>query len=137
MAVEIDDWENRIIWDEPMNDTVERPQSQVFLRNELLEDYDWSRNVIYDDEELQIQEIPFIQDPMLLPPILEEPKPSSEQAKRPLDPFNISDDHFYEAIKEKVDDRVRQTFGPIRLEHALPAVKLSFPFVSLFNQFMG
>jgi hypothetical protein len=130
MAVEIDDWENRIIWDEPKSLSEEK-QSQLFLRNEILEDYDWSMNVLYEDEEAQPREIPSIQDPMLLPAILEEPKePTSPKTKKLLDPFNISDDHFYETNKEKVDDRIRQNFGPIRLEHALPAVKLSFPFVS-------
>ena len=51
---------------------------------------------------------------------------AGRQASANLDPYNLSNDHHYEGMKH----RVRQTFGSIIVQHAYPALKLQFPFVS-------
>ncbi|KAI1317458.1 hypothetical protein EDD11_008395 [Mortierella claussenii] len=55
--------------------------------------------------------------------------PSEEETHRKLqiDRFNLSNDRFYEAHKEGRFHRVRQTFGQLVVQHALPAVKLMKP----------
>ncbi|KAG0055417.1 hypothetical protein BGZ83_008691 [Gryganskiella cystojenkinii] len=47
--------------------------------------------------------------------------------KLEIDRFNLSNDRFYETLKEGRFQRVRQTFGQLVVQHALPAVKLMKP----------
>lgn len=47
--------------------------------------------------------------------------------KLEIDRFNLSNDRFYETHKEGRFHRVRQTFGQLVVQHALPAVKLMKP----------
>lgn len=46
------------------------------------------------------------------------------------DPFNLSNDQFYESKKRQ--DRVRHGVGKIVLRHSLPAVRLEFPIYKTF-----
>ncbi|KAI9608593.1 hypothetical protein H4Q26_004776 [Puccinia striiformis f. sp. tritici PST-130] len=48
---------------------------------------------------------------------------SKQQA---LDPFNLSNDRFYEVSQEH-RRRVRQTFGNLEVQHSYPAMKLQLP----------
>ncbi|KAI9670305.1 MAG: hypothetical protein M1831_006519 [Alyxoria varia] len=42
--------------------------------------------------------------------------------------YNISNDEAYGLLKENHQNRVRSTVGSVEVEHALPAVKLQYPF---------
>lgn len=51
------------------------------------------------------------------------------RARQRNDPFNLSNDKLYEVAREQ-KKRVRQTFGHLEVQHAYPAMKLQFPWVS-------
>jgi hypothetical protein len=42
--------------------------------------------------------------------------------------YNISNDEAYDALKESSTQKVRSTIGHMNVEHALPALKLQYPF---------
>ena len=44
-----------------------------------------------------------------------------------LNPFNISNDRFYENVHKR--ERIRQTHGTITLKHSTLALMLAYPFV--------
>lgn len=48
-----------------------------------------------------------------------------------IDKFNISEDWKYETVKQKLD-RIRQTHGPVKLQHSIPAVKLHPHYVIMY-----
>ncbi|KAJ2513435.1 hypothetical protein GGI11_004400, partial [Coemansia sp. RSA 2049] len=48
-----------------------------------------------------------------------------------VDQFNISNDHFYEALQEGKAHRVRQTFGQLIIAHSLPSLRLQPPFFKM------
>ncbi|KAJ2663335.1 hypothetical protein IWW48_001437 [Coemansia sp. RSA 1200] len=48
-----------------------------------------------------------------------------------VDQFNISNDHFYEALQEGKVHRVRQTFGQLVIAHSLPSLRLQPPFFKM------
>ncbi|KAF9171616.1 hypothetical protein BGX21_008150 [Mortierella sp. AD011] len=56
-----------------------------------------------------------------------DPSEAETHRKLQIDRFNLSNDRFYEAHKEGRFHRVRQTFGQLVVQHALPAVKLMKP----------
>ena len=54
-----------------------------------------------------------------------------------LDPFNLSNDKFYEMKKQRKSERVRHGVGKLVLRHSLPAIRLEYPYVSfLFSFFL-
>ncbi|KAG9067179.1 hypothetical protein KI688_011960 [Linnemannia hyalina] len=56
-----------------------------------------------------------------------DPSEAETHRKLGIDRFNVSNDRFYEAHKEGRFHRVRQTFGQLVVQHALPSVKLMKP----------
>jgi len=50
--------------------------------------------------------------------------------------YNISNDEAYDLLKENHQSKVRSTLGNLAIEHALPAIKLQYPFykVKLSNR---
>ncbi|KAF9196559.1 hypothetical protein BGZ49_002762 [Haplosporangium sp. Z 27] len=56
-----------------------------------------------------------------------DPSEAETHRKLQIDRFNLSNDRFYEAHNEGRFHRVRQTFGQLVVQHALPAVKLMKP----------
>ncbi|KAG0305411.1 hypothetical protein BGZ98_004180 [Dissophora globulifera] len=56
-----------------------------------------------------------------------DPSEAETHRKLQIDRFNLSNDRFYEIHKEGRFHRVRQTFGQLVVQHALPAVKLMKP----------
>ncbi|KAG0369678.1 hypothetical protein BC939DRAFT_405952 [Gamsiella multidivaricata] len=56
-----------------------------------------------------------------------DPSEAETHRKLHIDRFNLSNDRFYETHKEGRFHRVRQTFGQLVVQHALPAVKLMKP----------
>jgi len=49
-----------------------------------------------------------------------------DNKQQALDPFNLSNDRFYEVSKEH-RRRIRQTFGNLEVQHSYPAMKLQLP----------
>ncbi|KAJ1903994.1 hypothetical protein LPJ81_002758 [Coemansia sp. IMI 209127] len=50
-----------------------------------------------------------------------------------VDRFNLSNDHFYEALQEGKVHRVRQTFGQLIVAHSLPSLRLQPPYFRMRN----
>ncbi|KAJ3193958.1 hypothetical protein HK101_003757 [Irineochytrium annulatum] len=115
------------------------------IRNRILDEDDWIDSIVWDDED-QLVPPPFIvEDPTILNDLnaaaRDEAEPALQQlaiAAPPaptqmvngklveLDPFNLSNDHFYENLQKK--DHVRQTHGSAVLQHSLPAIMLIIPY---------
>ena len=47
--------------------------------------------------------------------------------------YNISNDEAYDLLKENHQSKVRSTLGNLTVDHSLPAVRLQWPFVSLYS----
>ncbi|KAJ3392724.1 hypothetical protein HDU92_008227 [Lobulomyces angularis] len=56
-------------------------------------------------------------------PLFNQPK--IVHHKQPTDKFNISDDYSYEVLSKKAASRIKQSFGPAKIQHALPALLLN------------
>ncbi|KAJ1674981.1 hypothetical protein EV182_002175, partial [Spiromyces aspiralis] len=141
-ALDLDPWEERIVWDD-VDTITNRPTDQLAVSNGMsrvpnaeLESDDWLESIIWDTSmpfkpfsKLQIN----MNDPHILFEDGEEVKVRNAlEAERNrimegVDRFNLSNDHFYEALKEGKVQRVRQTFGQLIVAHSLPAVKTQAP----------
>lgn len=102
-----------------------------FYKNDLINTFDWTDAIIWDnDSEIPMMKIPRALDPMLLP-ILQKDKMQIkvEDGVELVDRYNISNDHHYQTATGQ-KERIRQQYGPIRIQHSLPAIKLVYPFVS-------
>lgn len=154
-ALVTQDWENDIVWkSEPSHDLLSQPIDTLTRlsrpRNPAIEQDDWLECVILDaqnrpwkdftalhiveedarllsDANSQILEIPRHDptDPGSIPRPLATTW-SRESKQQALDPFNLSNDRFYEVSKEH-RRRVRQTFGNLEVQHSYPAMKLQLP----------
>ena len=131
-SVLLDHWENKIIWND---EGVKRNALTKMFRNDRLDDQGWADTIIWDEPE-NAKPCKFqLDDPtlILLQSEVDEIKNFDPEKKRLplfkkvdgkiLDFFNISEDHKYEEKKTKLG-RVRQTHGPIKLQHSIPAAKL-------------
>ncbi|KAG0348981.1 hypothetical protein BG004_003143 [Podila humilis] len=168
-SVQLDEWENKIIWDDalvPSQDVdmtsaetsstalTETTMATFAARNYDLENGDWEDSIIWDDNKPYT---PFthislnMNDTNVLFDITSiehkakrgrraqqhatyrimnnknQPSEAETHRKLEIDRFNLSNDRFYEAHKEGRFHRVRQTFGQLVVQHALPAVKLMKP----------
>ncbi|KAF9917575.1 hypothetical protein BX616_000573 [Lobosporangium transversale] len=121
------DWEESIIWDE---NKPFKPFTQIsFNMNDA--------NVLFDltsmDSKTMGEGFRVKRGKKAILPayrvVTKTNDPSEEETHRKLqiDRFNLSNDRFYEAHKEGRFHRVRQTFGQLVVQHALPAVKLMKP----------
>ncbi|KAF9939086.1 hypothetical protein BGZ65_011577 [Modicella reniformis] len=121
------DWEESIIWDE---NKPYKPFTQISLNMN-------DANVLFD---LTTMDTKAMGDAfrgkrgkkVQLPAyrvVTKNNDPSEAETNRNLqiDRFNLSNDRFYEIHKEGRFHRVRQTFGQLVVQHALPAVKLMKP----------
>ncbi|MCO5588229.1 hypothetical protein L7F22_042184 [Adiantum nelumboides] len=148
-ASALDDWEDRIIWDDPVKEG-EQPQQIVNINrpyNRELDQGDWLEGIIWDVNAPHKDYTQLLLD-LNDPEMLLETKSGEEQEKSTsllrsdapavsfraaraaigLDPFNLSNDRFYELSKEYRMKSIRQTLGQLELQHARPAVKLQMPF---------
>ncbi|KAJ3368951.1 hypothetical protein HDU91_000171 [Kappamyces sp. JEL0680] len=104
------------------------------FRNEHLDDDEWIKAIAWGDEDPELPKF-HLDDPTL--PVLQDeaelitnfnPEKMAvyQYKKRPdgklIDRFNLSEDWRYESFNNK--HRIKQTHGPIKLMHSLPAVKL-------------
>ncbi|KAF9364515.1 hypothetical protein BGX34_001286 [Mortierella sp. NVP85] len=121
------DWEESIIWDE---NKPFKPFTQISLNMN-------DANVLFD---LTTMDTKAMGDAfrgkrgkkVQLPAyrvVTKNNDPSEAETNRNLliDRLNLSNDRFYEIHKEGRFHRVRQTFGQLVVQHALPAVKLLKP----------
>ncbi|KAK0529093.1 hypothetical protein OC842_004351 [Tilletia horrida] len=147
-AVELDDWEDAIQWDVQTAPGPPRPMVDSTLTRPLNHDIEggaWTKSILWDIDGPS-KEMPIMldmNDPDLILqehfPESDAPGPSAKMVAAPvmshrtgrapveLDPFNLSNDRFYEVSREQ-RQRVRQTLGQLEVQHAWPAVKLQFPF---------
>lgn len=147
LPVDTEDWEQQITWGNNNTATDEHPFtidsiSQQLLqrsKNALTEDYE--SHIIWDEDtaflpctSLQIN----LNDPHML---FEEgashiKESNAREAERQrllegVDRYNLSNDHYYEALQEGQIHRVRQTFGLLVIAHSLPVLRLQAPFFKL------
>ncbi|CEI86217.1 hypothetical protein RMCBS344292_00661 [Rhizopus microsporus] len=124
MQLEEGDWLQAIIWDR------ERPSNEIMKIALDLND----PNMLFDVEEVEATKELLIQPkhvkkgrkpiPKPLPKIQIYHTEIEPHNKLPLNRFNLSNDKHYETHLAGRLVRVRQTFGQLVVQHALPALKL-------------
>ncbi|KAI8816414.1 uncharacterized protein EV422DRAFT_581472 [Fimicolochytrium jonesii] len=136
----LETWEDRILWEDDESDHVssERgPQKSIVdrfaLRNYDLEEMNWEDDVHWDSPD-DTAASPLEPNPSETPhtPAVAQKQTTSRWRDNRSDAsnawklkrFNISHDRYYENETAVGADRVRQTYGPATLQHALPAIKL-------------
>ncbi|KAI9505260.1 hypothetical protein GGI25_002171 [Coemansia spiralis] len=157
--LDIEDWEEQVIWndndsnlDKVASKSSEFDDSRIendedesgalkliaHSRNSLLEDFE--SHIIWDPDtpfqpctQLQIN----MNDMHMLFEDVNSIKEShAREAERQrlldgVDRFNLSNDHFYEALQEGKVHRVRQTFGQLIIAHSLPSLRLQPPYFKM------
>ncbi|KAI8320429.1 hypothetical protein GQ54DRAFT_298684 [Martensiomyces pterosporus] len=151
--LDLEDWEKSIIWqgDDGGDNSKSSSSSSdkgacrleaedIFSqpRNSLIEDYE--SHIIWDTEtpfqpctQLQIN----MNDMHMLFEDANSIKESNAREAERLrllegvDRFNLSNDHFYEALQEGKVHRVRQTFGQLIIAHSLPSLRLQPPYFKM------
>ncbi|KAJ2713543.1 hypothetical protein H4R19_002198, partial [Coemansia spiralis] len=143
LPLDIDDWEGGVIW---QDDSMERggsnkddkPELELRPTNLLLDDYE--KHIIWDADTpfqpcVQLQ-INLNDTHMLFEDANSIKESNAREAERlrlleGVDRFNLSNDHFYEALQEGKVHRVRQTFGQLIVAHSLPALRLLPPYFKI------
>jgi transcription initiation factor TFIID subunit 1, fungi type len=153
LTINAEDWENSIVWDETIASSLEEeyvergkpPKFNYIVRNEHLESGNWLDAIVWDDVQaktLNAESVDVIMEDVFDPTVATFTPISkvseytiasttttksltSTTTTRPshLDIFNISNDKYYESNKLRTG-RARHTFGPLVLQHSLPAIKL-------------
>ncbi|ORX74781.1 hypothetical protein DL89DRAFT_212232, partial [Linderina pennispora] len=138
----LEDWESQVIWQDPDISGAPHPVdvNEIMLRpkNNMIEDYE--SHIIWDPEEpfapcSQLQ-INMNDTHMLFEDANSIKESNAREAERlrlleGVDQFNLSNDHFYEALQEGKVHRVRQTFGQLIIAHSLPALRLQPPYFKM------
>ncbi|KAI7896186.1 uncharacterized protein EV154DRAFT_492635 [Mucor mucedo] len=124
MQLEEGDWLDAIIWDK------EKPPASTMKISLDLND----PNMLFDVEEVEATKELLIEPkhvkkgrkplPKPIPKIQIYHTDTEPHNKLPLNRFNLSNDKFYESHLAGRLVRVRQTFGQLVVQHALPALKL-------------
>ncbi|KAH9460019.1 hypothetical protein MJO28_004325 [Puccinia striiformis f. sp. tritici] len=154
-ALSMQDWENDIIWKpQPMSDSLSQPIDTLTRlsrpRNPEVEEGNWLDCIIYDAKNRPWKDFTTLhiveedarslsnnnaqgveiekeaaksKVPIAPTTSITWNRDSKQQA---LDPFNLSNDRFYEVSQEH-RRRVRQTFGNLEVQHSYPAMKLQLP----------
>ncbi|PIA19709.1 hypothetical protein COEREDRAFT_79000 [Coemansia reversa NRRL 1564] len=141
--LDIEDWEEEVIWQDANVKQEDLDQQQELVlqpKNMLLEDYE--KHIVWDSDtpfqpytQLQIN----LNDTHMLFEDANSIKESNaREAERQrllegVDRFNLSNDHFYEALQEGKVHRVRQTFGQLIIAHSLPSLRLQPPYFKMRN----
>ncbi|KAF9901779.1 hypothetical protein EC991_005661 [Linnemannia zychae] len=125
--LEMGEWEDSIIWDD---NKPYKPFSHISLNMN-------DANVLFDltsmenkgmGDGFRVKRGRKVQFPAYrVVTNVNDPSEAETHRKLGIDRFNVSNDRFYEANKEGRFHRVRQTFGQLVVQHALPAVKLMKP----------
>lgn len=153
LTVNAEDWENNVVWDETVASALEEeymergkpPKFNYIVRNEHLESGEWLDAIVWDDgqaRKVNVESVDAIMEDIFDPTVATFTPASASSSstlttttitttttKGPttrtitLDKFNISNDKYYENHKLRTG-RARHTFGPLVLQHSLPAVKL-------------
>ncbi|KAJ2685403.1 hypothetical protein IWW39_004292 [Coemansia spiralis] len=135
----LDDWEQRIMWDddddkvkaEPVTDDVLARQVLAQTGGELVSDFE--AHVIWDPDTAFLPstrlQINLNDAHMLLESGVGEAKhDASVEWRGGMDRLNQSNDHHYAVQQSGKAHRVRQTFGQLVVAHSLAALKLQAPF---------
>ncbi|KAJ1953468.1 hypothetical protein GGI12_006005, partial [Dipsacomyces acuminosporus] len=142
--LDLEDWESNVIWQEDSSNK-EKSSSGIIdqeisshPKNNLIEAYE--PHIIWDTEtpfqpctQLQIN----MNDMHMLVEDANSIKESNAREAERLrllegvDKFNLSNDHFYEALQEGKVHRVRQTFGQLIIAHSLPSLRLQPPYFKI------
>ncbi|WAR54139.1 hypothetical protein PtB15_3B651 [Puccinia triticina] len=154
-ALSMQDWENDIIWKpQPSPDSLSQPIDTLTRlsrpRNPEVEEGDWLNCIIYDaktrpwkdfttlhivEEDARSLSNNNAQGAEIEKEVVKSKGPiarttsstwNRDSKQQTLDPFNLSNDRFYEVSKEH-RRRVRQTFGNLEVQHSYPAMKLQLP----------
>lgn len=128
--LDLADWENDIILFSG-DYTPANMHDPLQPRNDALETDDWQNEVIWDARRVTPDLVEDHEDEEAAAEVAEDDSTVDDKpAPLPkLDPFNISNDHFYEHTRAS-RFRIRQTFGAIEVFHSTPAKVLQMPFVS-------
>ncbi|WOO83710.1 Putative transcription initiation factor TFIID subunit [Vanrija pseudolonga] len=126
--LDLADWENDIILFSG-DYTPANTHDPLQLRNDALESGDWQNEVIWDARRATADLVEDHEDEEASAEVAEDDSTLDDKpAPLPkLDPFNISNDHFYEHTRAS-RFRIRQTFGAIEVFHSTPAKVLQMPF---------
>ncbi|KAJ2558113.1 hypothetical protein EV175_000958, partial [Coemansia sp. RSA 1933] len=151
--LDIENWESQVVWED--SDDTQRAKESAFgeegskpvalkilehSKSSLLEDFE--SHIIWDPDtpfqpctQLQIN----MNDTHMLFEDANSIKEShAREAERQrliegVDRFNLSNDHFYEALQGGKVHRVRQTFGQLIIAHSLPSLRLQPPYFKMRN----
>ncbi|KAJ3093054.1 hypothetical protein HK102_010959 [Quaeritorhiza haematococci] len=128
-VLENGEWADCIIWDDEQQDeSILRPLPQSYpAKDPTILPYEVAMAALVD----AIKVPPMLRKheparPSEWPSVQPTGPPGTPRAlqNHAFDKFNLSDDRFYEVAKTNRSGRVRQTYGPAKLQHALPAIKL-------------
>ncbi|KAJ2005233.1 hypothetical protein GGI04_002322 [Coemansia thaxteri] len=134
--LELDDWEQRVVWDPPSGDGSEAKDAahSVLAQSSGGLVADFESHVIWDSDKafqpstrLQIN----LNDPHMLlesEASVREAERARARAQGAVDQLNQSNDHYYEVQQSGKAHRVRQTFGQLVVAHSLAALRLQAPF---------
>jgi transcription initiation factor TFIID subunit 1 len=155
-ALSMQDWESDIIWKpqpspNPLSQPIDTLTRLSRPRNPEVEEGDWLDCIIYDaknrpwkdfttlhvvEEDARSLSNNKAQGVEIEKEVVKSKAPIARTSstlnrdgkQQALDPFNLSNDRFYEVSKEH-RRRVRQTFGNLEVQHSYPAMKLQLPLV--------
>ncbi|KAA1110268.1 hypothetical protein PGT21_016409 [Puccinia graminis f. sp. tritici] len=153
-ALSMQDWESDIIWKpqpspNPLSQPIDTLTRLSRPRNPEVEEGDWLDCIIYDaknrpwkdfttlhvvEEDARSLSNNQAQGVEIEKEVVKSKAPiartsstlNRDSKQQTLDPFNLSNDRFYEVSKEH-RRRVRQTFGNLEVQHSYPAMKLQLP----------
>lgn len=145
--VVIDDWESRIVWDAsqtaevaPIPVNVHRPINSALESGEWLKGIIWNEGAEHvdftglildmNDSEMMLETQGDAEEKATSLVRVDAPAISQKAARAAggLDPFNLSNDRFYEMARKGGMKVIRQTLGELDLQHSRPAIKLQLPF---------
>ncbi|KDQ63334.1 hypothetical protein JAAARDRAFT_29354 [Jaapia argillacea MUCL 33604] len=132
-------WEDQIIYEpseQPHPSNTQSSQTNLTTPvNKALESGAWTQSIIWSPR-APFRDFTQLETNYEEDGAVEERAPTMDARPRkrmrtdhvPKDKFNLSNDQYYEIIKEGRGHRIRQTFGQLVVEHAYPAQKLQLPF---------
>ncbi|RKP35643.1 hypothetical protein BJ085DRAFT_328, partial [Dimargaris cristalligena] len=119
-------WVRSIIWDpeDADNDVYQRPFDRLVL--DLNDSHLLFEPIIESAQERAAKRRALRNAQDQLQMAVADEAEHRKQAQK-IDKFNLSNDFFYAALQEGKVQRVRQTFGQLDVQHAVPAQKLQPP----------
>ncbi|TPX74808.1 hypothetical protein CcCBS67573_g03915 [Chytriomyces confervae] len=141
--VVLDQWEDKILWDDEEEDSTRNKsadaikeareeQSRLLIRNTALDSELWTDAIIWDDEDNFVPPPIIFNDPTIVNDLKNwaTDETSANPIKRyqgapVMDRFNLSNDMFY--VNSHKREHVRQSQGSAILKHSRAAVEMLWP----------